>query len=302
MPSTTPPAAPDGAPDPADAASEDIRALALELAQLAVQVAQGAGQVVRDGRAAAVASADQGREGFATQTKSSSSDLVTSVDKASERYIAAALRQARPDDGMLGEEGTDEAGASGVRWVVDPIDGTVNFVLGLPHYSVSLAAQLQGRTIAACVLDGATGDYYWAALGGGAWRSGPDGDVRLHGPRTVPVNQMVVGTGFTYHAHERARQGEVLGALLPEVANLRRLGSAAMDLCLVAAGQLDAFYEFGISDWDVAAGLLVAEEAGVALSGLRGRPARSPFVAAAGPAHGQEFFALLERVEADRVP
>lgn len=269
------------------------RDLARELAHLAVRVAQGAGEVVRAGRASAV-----GGSGFSTETKSSASDLVTAVDKASERYIVEQLHAARPGDGLLGEEGTDEQGTSGVRWVIDPIDGTVNFVLGLPHYSVSIAAQREGVTIAACVLDGASGDFYWAAQGGGAWRR----DQRLHGPRSVPVAEMVVGTGFTYLAQERARQGAVLASVLPQIANLRRLGSAALDLCLVAAGQLDAFYEFGIHEWDVAAGLLVAQEAGVALSGLRGRPAAAPFVAAAGAVHAAEFFAMLERADADLVP
>jgi myo-inositol-1(or 4)-monophosphatase len=271
-----------------------LRELALDLGQLAVRIAQGAGEVVRAGRAAAIGAPG----GFAVQTKSSTSDLVTAVDKASERYIADQIRAARPDDGILGEEGTAQQGRSGVRWVIDPIDGTVNFVLGLPHYSVSIAAQQDGRTIASCVLDVSSGELYWAALGGGAWH----GDRRLSGPRAVPVAEMVVGTGFTYQAHERARQGEVLGVVLPQIANLRRLGSAALDLCLVASGQLDAFYEFGISEWDVAAGLLVAAEAGVTTSGLRGRLAAAPFVAAAGAAHAQEFFAMLERADADRVP
>lgn len=270
----------------------ESRDLARELAHLAVRVAQGAGELVRAGRASAV-----GGSGLSTETKSSSSDLVTAVDKASERYIVEQLRAARPGDGLRGEEGTDEAGTTGVRWVIDPIDGTVNFVLGLPHYSVSIAAQRHGVTIAACVLDGASGDFYWAAQGGGAWRR----DERLHGPRSVPVAEMVVGTGFTYLAAQRARQGAVLASVLPQIANLRRLGSAALDLCLVAAGQLDAFYEFGINEWDVAAGLLVAQEAGVTVSGLRGRPAAAPFVAAAGPLHAVEFFAMLEGAGADLV-
>ena len=282
--------------DPGRRAGGSAGELAGELARLAVEVAIGAGEVVRAGRAAALTGGTSGT-GLAIETKSTASDLVTAVDKASERYIVDRLRAERPGDGLRGEEGTDEAGTTGVRWVIDPIDGTVNFVLGLPHYSVSIAAQLDGATIAACVLDGASGDYYWASLGGGAWHR----DERLHGPRPVPVAEMVVGTGFTYQAHERARQGQVLAVVLPEVANLRRLGSAALDLCLVAAGQLDAFYEFGISEWDVAAGLLVAQEAGVALSGLRGRPAASPFVAAAGPTHAAEFFAMLERSGADLI-
>ena len=282
-------AAPRPTESPADGADRPER-----LSRLAERVALGAGELIRRARAEAV---DAAGGGLASETKSTATDLVTAVDKASERYIVEQLRAARPGDGLLGEEGTDEPGSTGVRWVIDPIDGTVNFVLGLPHYSVSIAAVQDGRTIAACVLDVAGGDCYRAAAGGGAWL----GDRRLGGPRPVPVAEMVVGTGFTYQAHERARQGQVLAAVLPQVANLRRLGSAALDLCLVGAGQLDAFYEFGINEWDVAAGLLVAQEAGAVASGLRGRPAAAPFVAAAGPAHAAEFFALLEAADADRI-
>jgi myo-inositol-1(or 4)-monophosphatase len=285
-------------PQPADPSTDGlVGAAPAELAALAERVARGAGEVVRRLRAEAAEGGEPADQALDITTKSNDTDLVTAADKASERYITERLLAARPPDGLLGEEGADRAGTSGIRWVIDPIDGTVNYVLGLPHHSVSIAAQRDGQTIAAAVHAVGAGRTYAAALGGGAFA---DGRV-LRGPRDLPLSQAVLGTGVAYDAALRGRQGAALAQVLPRVANLRRLGSAALDLCLLGDGQLDAFYEFGINDWDVAAGLLIAAEAGARTSGLRGRPAAAPFVAATGARAAQEFFALLESVGADRV-
>lgn len=266
------------------------------LAALAERVAAAAGDVVRAG-APGPDGAGRGEDALAIEAKSTATDLVTAVDKASEQHIVRALRAARPEDGVLGEEGAAADGRSGIRWVIDPIDGTVNFVLGLPFHAVSIAAQRDGQTVAGAVHDVSSGDTYVAALGLGAFLNGRG----LRGPRPVPLSEAVLGTGFAYDAARRGRQGAVLAAVLPRVANIRRFGSAALDLCLVADGRLGAYYEYGISEWDVAAGLLIATESGAIASGLRGRPAAPPFVAAAGPMAAPELFELLEGVDADRV-
>jgi myo-inositol-1(or 4)-monophosphatase len=185
-----------------------------------------------------------------------------------------------------------------VRWLLDPIDGTVNFVLGLPQYAISVAAEVDGTTVAGAVFNPAAGELYQARAGHGAFL----GSRRLSGPRDVPLARAVVGTGFGYAAARRARQAPVVAALLPQVGDIRRLGSAALDLCAVAAGRLDAYYEAGLNPWDYAAGTLIAQEAGCAVSGLRGRPPEPRFVAAAGPSTAQAFFDLLERLDADIVP
>ena len=259
----------------------------VELEQLAVQFAEGAAAVVRAGRTGAVEVA----------AKSTETDLVTEVDRATERWLVDRIRAVRPGDGILGEEGGGRSGSTGVRWVLDPIDGTVNFVLGLPQYAVSVAAEVDGEVVAGAVCNPATGETFRAVLGGGAHL----GDVRLSGPRQVSLAQAVVGTGFGYDAAVRARQVAALVPLLPTVADVRRLGAASLDLCFVAAGRLDAYFEVGLNVWDHAAGGLVAAEAGCVVSGLRGRPPSGQCYAAAGPGLAAEFFALLESVDADLV-
>jgi myo-inositol-1(or 4)-monophosphatase len=160
---------------------------------------------------------------------------------------------------------------------------------------VSIAAQLNGVTVAGCVLNPVSGELFSATLGAGAYLGGE----RLHGPRAVPLAEAVLATGFGYDPARRARQGELVGRLLGRVGNLRRLGSAALDLCFLAAGRLDLYFEGPLGEWDYAAGLLVAQEAGVATSGLAGRPAGAHLVAGAHPAYAAEFFALLEEFGAD---
>ena len=256
-----------------------------QLEQLAVQLAEGAAAVVRAGRTGAVE----------VDAKSTATDLVTETDRVTERWLAERIRSVRPGDAILGEEGGDRGGSTGVRWVLDPIDGTVNFVLGLPQYAVSVAAEVDGEIVAGAVCNPATGETFRATRGGGAFL----GRRRLTGPRPVPLDKAVIGTGFGYDAALRARQAKVLVPLLPSVADIRRLGAASLDLCFLAAGRLDGYFEVGLNVWDFAAGGLVATEAGCVVSGLRGRPPSADCYTAAGPGLAGEFFALLESLDAD---
>jgi myo-inositol-1(or 4)-monophosphatase len=229
--------------------------------------------------------------------KSSATDLVTQIDRASERWLVQQLAQLRPGDAVLGEEGGDRAGTTGVRWIVDPIDGTVNFVLGLPQYAVSVAAEVEGQVVAGAVCNPATGETFRAWRGGGSYLA----DRQLGGPRETPLPRAVIGTGFSYDAATRSRQVEVVSSILAKIADIRRLGSAALDLCYLAAGRLDGYFEAGLHPWDCAAGGLIATEAGCVASGLGGRPASGRFYAAAGPELASEFFALLETAGAAEV-
>jgi myo-inositol-1(or 4)-monophosphatase len=276
----------------------------VQLADIAVELA---------GRAGALALRHQAA-GLSVSSKSSVTDVVTDADRAVEDFLRTALAQLRPADSVIGEEGGEDGGVAGlggaglpeagpagagpagppVRWVLDPIDGTVNFVLGLPYFGISIAAQVHGETVAGCVLNPATGQLFRAAAGHGAFL----GDRRLTGPRSVPLDQAVLATGFSYDPARRARQGRTAGELLASVGNLRRLGSAALDLCALAAGWVDLYYEGPLNEWDFAAGLLVATEAGVATSGLHGRPAGTHLVAGAHPERAEEFFELLTAVGA----
>lgn len=253
------------------------------------------------------------------ETKSSATDLVTDVDRAVEAHVVGLIRSRRPGDAILGEEGgvhpSVRAGApagreSEVRWVIDPIDGTVNFVLGLPIFAVSVAAEVAGITVAGCVVrvrvgDGdGDGEVFHARLGGGSFLGLGARALRLHGPRTVGLDQAVVGTGFSYDSAVRTRQGAVLAAILGRIANLRRLGSAALDLCYVADGRLDAYYEAGTKEWDRAAGILVAAEAGVSVGAVGGgsdRAALDQCLLAASAELFPELASLLGEVKADRV-
>ncbi len=224
-----------------------------ELLALARTVAAEAGELVVRLRAEGVDVAD---------TKSSPTDVVTAADRACEELVRRRLREARPDDAVLGEEGDDVAGTTGVRWVVDPIDGTVNYLYGLPHWSVSIAAQRDGETVVGVVLCPPLGEEYTAVLGGGARLADARGERLLPAPAPVPVAQALVGTGFSYEERRRAEQAAAVARMLPRVRDVRRLGSCALDLCAVAAGTLDAYVEAGPHLWDHAAGALVAREAG----------------------------------------
>jgi myo-inositol-1(or 4)-monophosphatase len=263
-----------------------------ELGQYAVHLATGAADLIRrtDRRSA-------GAQDLGVHSKSTSTDLVTAVDQASEQWLIDQINRDRPGDAVLGEEGGGRAGTTGVRGVVDPIDGTVNFVLGLPEFAVSVAAERDGEVVAGAVCNPTSGEVFRAVLGGGAWL----GDRRLSGPREVSLDRAVIGTGFAYDRELRGRQAAVVAQLLSRVADIRRIGSAALDLCSVACGRLDAYFEVGLNPWDYGAGALIAAEAGCATSGLRGAALSSRIAVVAGSGLAAAFVGLLEELDADRV-
>lgn len=230
-------------------------------------------------------------------TKSSLTDLVTELDTWAEAHITERLLRARPDDGLLGEEGADVEGTSGVTWSIDPIDGTVNFVHGIPGFCVSIAAQVDGRSIAAVVASPLHHDVFTATERGGACRN--DRPIRCVTPTSV--GRSVLGTGFSYDPERRRRQARVLTSVLPRIADIRRGGAAALDLCSVACGRLDGYWEVGLNPWDHAAGGLIASEAGARCAALDGGPVSSRFVLAASPLIWDDLAALLTDADAASV-
>ncbi|KRF06949.1 hypothetical protein ASG88_18645 [Nocardioides sp. Soil777] len=240
-------------------------------------------------------------------TKSSAVDVVTEADRAVEALVRRRILEQRPDDAILGEEGDDHPGTSGVRWVVDPIDGTVNYLYGLPDCAVSIAAEVGDEVVAGVVVTIPTGVEYAAARGHGATRDGVPISVRP----APPLAEMLVLTGFGYRTEVRAHQVASVARLLPQVRDVRRMGSCSLDLCHVADGSGDAYVEEGPARWDWAAASLVATEAGAVFARLPGRmsdhlapveaqmaatpdwPERS--VIAAAPADGwDDFLGALE--------
>ncbi|MEU3711732.1 inositol monophosphatase family protein [Streptomyces catenulae] len=248
-----------------------------ELLQLALEAADRAGRLLRDGRPADLGVA---------ATKTSPIDVVTEMDIASEKLITGFLTEHRPHDGFLGEEGASVTGSSGVRWVIDPVDGTVNYLYGLPSWAVSIAAEKDGETVVGVVAAPMRGETYHAVLGGGAFNNGE----RVRHRPAPPLSQALVGTGFGYLTERRIGQAEVVRALVPQVRDIRRGGSAAIDLCDVACGRLDAYYERGLNPWDLAAGVLIAREAGALTGGRPGEPASQELTVAASP----EVFGVLQ--------
>ncbi|GAB3967190.1 inositol monophosphatase family protein [Actinoallomurus acanthiterrae] len=234
-------------------------------------------------------------------TKSSSTDVVTEMDKASERLIVDRIRTARPGDAFLGEEGGESGGSSGVRWIIDPIDGTVNYLYGLPDWSVSIAAEVDGEVVVGVVAVPMRGELYTAARGQGAHLMREDGSSeRLRCNTGVTLDKALVATGFGYSAERRTHQAEALVGVLPRVRDIRRGGSAAVDLCAVAAGRIDAYYERGPQEWDFAAGTLIVQEAGGTVGGLHGVPPSAELTIAAGPDLFPPLHDLLDEVGAAR--
>ena len=212
-------------------------------------------------------------------TKSSVTDVVTEADRAVERFVIDVLAAARPGDAVLGEETGQSRPSGRTRWILDPIDGTVNYLYGLPAYAVALAAEVDGVVVAGAVYNPVSGQEWTAVRDGGAYLAGE----RLTGSQVTELSQALVATGFGYSADRRAHQAAVLAEVLPRVRDIRRIGAAALDLCLAAAGRVDAFFEKGLNRWDHAAAGLVATEAGLVVSGLSGAPPGPDMVVAAPP-------------------
>jgi myo-inositol-1(or 4)-monophosphatase len=287
---------------------------------IAVDAAREAGQLLASWRG------DERPE--VIDTKSSPTDVVTEMDRRSEALITRRIRAVRPGDTVLGEEGGQTTagpdGSSGpggsadpggrgdqgrVRWVVDPLDGTVNYLYGLPDWAVSIAAEVDGIVLAGAVEVPRYGETFTAVAGQGAWlhrdanpRTVTTGGtaVSLRCTRGVALGQALVATGFGYDPGRRRVQGEVVAALLPHVRDIRRGGSAAVDLCSVAAGRMDAYFERGLNYWDYAAGGLIAREAGAVVGGLSGRAESTSMTVAAGPDLYQQLDAFLARLDPER--
>lgn len=250
----------------------------LELLDVARMLATETGETIVGAREGAV---------DVLSTKTSPIDIVTEVDLEAETHLRSRLAELRPEDGILGEEGQDTRGTSGVTWILDPIDGTVNFLYGLPSYSVSVAAVTgppvpeEWDIIAGAVYEGGTRSLWSAAKGEGAWL---DGRPLRRGAGPGPaLSATLLGTGFQYIADRRALQGALVARMLPQVRDIRRLGSCALDICYVAAGRLDAYYEHGLSPWDFPAAVLIAREAGIRVEGLDGAPPGMTLTIAAPP-------------------
>lgn len=212
-------------------------------------------------------------------TKSSTTDLVTTTDRAVEELLIATIAAARPDDAVLAEETGTRGGTSGVTWIIDPIDGTTNFVYGLAGYNVAIAAAVDGRVEVGVVADPVRDEVFRAIRGAGATCNGHP--LAAVGPSGL--SHALIGTGFAYSAERRRAQAAVLAHLLGRVRDVRRLGAAALDLCYVAAGRLDGYYESGLQPWDLAAGGLIAVEAGCRVTGVGGDPPDGRLVIAAHP-------------------
>jgi myo-inositol-1(or 4)-monophosphatase len=241
-----------------------------ELRELAERVAREAGAQLLEAF---------GGPALEVEAKSTPTDLVSAADTAAEELILGRISAARPDDGFLGEEGADEAGSSGLRWVVDPLDGTANFLFGLPQWAVSVAVEDEAGVIAGVVYDPPRGEL-WAAE-----RDGPallDGRP-INGSRRDELATALIATGFGYDAEVRRMQAATVAALLPQVRDIRRFGAAALDLAWCAAGRFDGYYERGVKRWDVAAGGLLCERAGLVVEPLAAAPPQGDGLLVAAP-------------------
>ncbi len=230
-------------------------------------------------------------------TKSSTTDLVTAVDSWAEEKITDFITTIRPKDEILGEEGTTITGTSGVKWIIDPIDGTTNFFYGLPGYTVSIGIAADEKIVAGVIMNPFAQEEYAAALNEGATCNGSP--IAVNSP--IDLSETLLSTGFSYLPEKRENQGKVLVDILPNVRDIRRSGSAANDLACVASGKVDAYFEYGLNIWDIAAGLIIVQEAGGKVSDLEGNFPSGDFVIAASPTIHTRLLDLLQTLRADEV-
>ncbi|HEX2041644.1 MAG TPA: inositol monophosphatase family protein [Acidimicrobiales bacterium] len=258
------------------------------LLDLASRLARDAGALLLEGRASARVDDDN------VATKTSPTDLVSDMDRASEKLLVEGLAQARPDDAILAEEGASREGSSGVRWVIDPLDGTINYLYGYPAWGVSIAAEVDGEGVVGVVYDPTRDELFSGVAGRGARCN----DQTVRPSDATDLSQSLVATGFSYRPERRARQARMLATVLPAVRDIRRMGAATLDLCWVACGRVDAYYESGLQPWDLAAGAVIAAAAGARVEGLEGPVPQSGSVVAATPALVDPLRALLDEARA----
>ena len=230
-----------------------------ELLQIAVDLAHRAGDLAAAGRATGT---------IEVSTKSTLTDMVTEYDRAAEALIVDALATSRPGDGIVGEEGSSKPSATGISWIIDPIDGTTNFLYDLPGWAVSIAAADEHGPLAAAVYAPALATTFTATRGDGAFRNGQP----ISASSLTSTSTALVATGFSYRVDRRVWQSRWVHNLLPHVRDLRRMGAASVDLCNVACGRVDAYIEDGLGPWDLAASHLIAIEAGAVATDWEGGP------------------------------
>jgi len=240
----------------------------LELLEIAKQAAQRAANIHRRAMNA---------DDFHANAKSSISDLVTEIDRAAERELVEAIRSARPDDEIIGEEGTNTSGTSEVRWILDPLDGTTNFVHHYPAHSVAVGVEIGKRRMIGVVHDTFSNRVYAGVIGEGSTCDEKPIAVRNEGS----LKQALIGTGFLPDDNVRREQANLLRQILPRVRDIRRSGCPSLDICSVASGTLDGYYECGLGPWDIAAGAAIAEAAGAAIELLNSSVLPNPFLVVA---------------------
>ena len=252
--------------------------LNLELVSLAEEVARAAGALLM-----------QRPDSFTFTEKSSAVDFATQMDQQAESLIVKSLLAARPDDGIIAEEGAAQPSKSGITWVIDPLDGTVNYLYGLPGWNISIAAKNQEGVIAGVVFAPTINSLWKATKGGGAYLNNKA--IKCNDP--VNLNLALIATGFSYDLELRKEQGARIQKLIPQIRDLRRNGAAAVDLCYVAMGAVDAYFESSLKEWDFAAGGLIATEAGAIISGRSGGAPDGDMVVCAGPSLHAQLLAQI---------
>ena len=252
--------------------------LNLELVLLAEEVARAAGTLLM-----------QRPDSFTFTEKSSAVDFATQMDQLAESLIVKNLLAARPDDGIIAEEGAAQPSKSGVTWVIDPLDGTVNYLYGLPGWNISIAAKDKDGVIAGVVFAPTTNSFWKATKGGGAYFN--NNSIKCNDP--VNLNLALIATGFSYDLELRKEQGARMQRLIPQIRDLRRNGAAAVDLCYVAMGAVDGYFESSLKEWDFAAGGLIATEAGALISGRSGGAPDGDMVICAGPSLHAQLLAQI---------
>lgn len=254
--------------------------LGAELVAVAQDLARAAGDMALHGR----------KSGDVTATtKSSPTDMVTQYDKASEELITRGLSTRRPDDGIVGEEGASKPSTSGITWHVDPIDGTSNFYFDIPMWAVSIGAVDEHGPIAGVVYAPALGEMFTAHRGAGAFLNGKS----IHVRNNADLADALVCTGFSYHVDKRAHHAQRVAQMVSHIRDIRRLGAAAIDLCFVACGRYDAYFEENLHSWDLVAGHIIASESGALVSDYRGHPVTPAQVLCAQPGIQQQLIQLI---------